>query len=70
MRQNLGYGRRGTDEALRAFAEKMRLMCEDERYAAKKEKREVNHNFLIDKNRQLSLNMEKKFKIHDKRGLL
>ena len=48
----------------------MRLMCEDERYAAKKEKREVNHNFLIDKNRQLSLNMEKKFKIHDKRGLL
>ena len=70
LRQNLGYGRKGTDEALRAFAEKMRLMCEDERYAAKKEKREVNHNFLIDKNRQLSLNMEKKFKIHDKRGLL
>lgn len=66
LRRELGYGRKGTDEALQAFGAKMRQLHEDERYAAKKEKREIKYVESLD--RQRILQLETKFKIHNKRG--
>lgn len=70
LRQNLGYGRKPSDESLQIFQEKMRLLYEDERYAASKEARPINYNYELDKNKQLCLNMEARFKIRNTRGEL
>lgn len=67
LRQNLGYGRKSTDEALQNYYQKMRLMFEDEAMAAKMEKRAIRNYYQINQGRLDSV--EKKYKIHQqKRG--
>lgn len=66
LREALGYGRGPIDGSLQKFAEKMRQLYEDEKYAAKKEAREIKYVESLDKQR--IINLESKFKIHNKRG--
>lgn len=66
LREALGYGRVPIDGSLQRFGEKMRQLYEDEKYAAKEEKREIKYVESLDKQR--ILNLESRFKIHNKRG--
>lgn len=68
LRENLGYGRKGTEESLQRFAAKMRLMFEDERYAAKIEKRPEKN--IVDMHMGKILSLEARYKIFNKRGEL
>lgn len=68
LREALGYGRDSIEDSQILFWQKMRQMFEDEKYAAKKEKRPIKS--VVDLNMQKILTMEKRFKIFEKKGSL
>lgn len=66
LRQELGYGRETTNDEKKSFHEKMRLVFEDETYAAKKENRPISS--FPELNKQKILMLESKYKMYDKKG--
>lgn len=68
LRMELGYGSEVTEDEKKVFFEKMRLMFEDEAFAAKKEKRAIAKYYWL-KGQEIA-NLENKFKIKNQRGTL
>lgn len=69
LRQRMGYGRKTTDAEKLFFAEKMRTLFEEDVAEAKSSKTKIGEKSLAERKQKI-LQIENKFKIHDKRGPL
>lgn len=68
LRQNLGYGRKSSEESLQKFQEKMRCMFEDEVLQAKMENRAIKNYYQLHEGRIKSI--EAMYKIKNTEGSL